>query len=184
MNTLLANAEDLLLDRINQICSRCGLNNIMAQLYTILYLSDKPLSLNDMVERLKISKGSASINMRALERYGVVKQVWVKGSRKDYYEAESDIYKVVISRIRSMVNSRFSEIDEMIKASYEALNYINATNEDDEAAVKVFKAKMERLDAVYRKAKSFFELFEAALSHSEATPGDLEELKSAIPSKA
>src|SRR3989338_5938972 len=114
MNENLTNAQDVFLNEINQICSKFGLNNIMAQLYAILYLSDKPLSLDDMVDRLRISKGSASINIRALERYGAVRRVWIKGSRRDYYEAEADIVKVVVGRIRSMVNGRLTELEHMI----------------------------------------------------------------------
>lgn len=168
MNENLTKAQDVFLGEINQICSKFGLNNIMAQLYAILYLSDKPLSLDDMVDRLRISKGSASINIRALERYGAVRRVWVKGSRKDYYEAESDIYKVVIDRIRSMVNSRLSEVDSMVKASYDALDSINPTVENEKASVAAFRAKMEKLDTLYKQVKSMVDLFEGALSSSEA----------------
>jgi len=84
MNEDLVKAQDVFLQKINKICRDFGLNNIMAQLYAILYFSKEPLSLNDMLERLKISKGSVSINIRALERYGAVRRIWVKGSRKDY----------------------------------------------------------------------------------------------------
>src|SRR3989338_5100918 len=105
MNDKLLKAQDLFLDKINNICNKFGLNNIMAQLYVMLYFNNNPLSLDDMVERLKISKGSASVNIRALERYGAVRQVWVKGSRKDYYEAEPDISKIIFDRTKSMVKN-------------------------------------------------------------------------------
>ena len=65
------------------------------QLYAILFLSDNPLCLDDMAERLKISKGNASVNIRELEKLGVVRKVWVKGSRRDFYEAELDLEKLI-----------------------------------------------------------------------------------------
>ena len=99
MNEKMEKAQDMLLEKVNKFCREFGLNNIMAQLYAILYFSKKPLSLDDMVERLKISKGSASVNIRILERDGIVRRIWVKGSRKDYYEAEIDISKVILERI-------------------------------------------------------------------------------------
>ena len=66
MNENLIKVQDIFLNRINHICKKLGLNNVMAQLYAILYLNNEPLSLDDMVERLKISKGSASVNITAL----------------------------------------------------------------------------------------------------------------------
>lgn len=158
MNALLDNAEDVFLDRINRICNKFGLNNIMAQLYAILYFSDTPLSLDDMVDRLKISKGSVSLNIRALERYGAVRQVWVKGSRKDFYEAETDIAKVITDRIRSMARSRLSEVDDMIRAAYDLLGSPNA-RETGGAKTKVFKERLDRLKELHSKAQNLFDVF-------------------------
>jgi DNA-binding transcriptional regulator GbsR (MarR family) len=158
MTQNLTKAQDIFLDRVNSICNKFGLNNIMAQLYAILYLSGKPMSLDDMVEQLKISKGSASINIRALERYGAVKRVFVKGSRKDYYEAESDIAKVVIERIRSMVQGRLSEVDDMINSSDNALDSISPQNEEEAEAIKVFKDRLDKLRDLYTKASSLYSL--------------------------
>lgn len=164
MNDKLTKAQDVFLYKINQICNKFGLNNIMAQLYAVLYLSARPMSLDDMVERLKISKGSASINIRALERYGVVKRAWIKGSRKDYYEAESDIGKVVTDRIKSMAQGRLSEISDMIASSSEALDSITPQGAHEEEAVRIFRERVEKVKALYEKAQSLFEMFDAAAS--------------------
>ena len=163
MTEALIHAQDVFLDKINQMCGKFGLNNIMAQLYAILYLSGKPLSLNDMVERLKISKGSASINIRALERYGVVRKVWVKGSRRDYYEAEEDISKVMMNRIKSMAHGRLAEVEEMLRSSYEAVNSIEATDKEEKERVKVFKQKLAEIQNIHKKAQSLFNLFNSGL---------------------
>ena len=145
MNNRLTEAEDVFLGKVNQICNKFGLNNIMAQLYAILYLSNNPMSLNDMVERLKISKGSVSINIRALERYGAVRKVWVKGSRRDYYTAETDISKVIMDRIKTMAQRRLSEVDDMVTSSYHALNSISSSSKEEKEAIKQFKEKLHKL---------------------------------------
>ena len=77
MNEELLKAQDIILAKVDYICSKVGLNNVMAELYFILYFSHKPLSLDEMAERLNISKGSVSVNIRALERYGAVKRMWI-----------------------------------------------------------------------------------------------------------
>ena len=159
MSDSLIKSQDIILNKTNHICKKLGLNNIMAQLYAILYFSDHALSLNDMVERLKISKGSASVNIRALERYGAVRRVWVKGSRKDYYEAETDIANIVMERIRAMVTGRLSEIDNMITSSHEVLDSTKPQNSEEEESIKVFKERLERLGKLYGQARSILELF-------------------------
>jgi len=153
-------AQDIFLDKINQICSKFGLNNVMAQLYAWLYLTNKALSLDEMAERLKISKGSVSVNIRALERYGAVRRVWVKGSRRDYYEAESDIYKVIRERINALVQARLVEVEAMINSSNKALNSANskANSREDNEAIKYFEQKLAELKNLRDKAQSLFNL--------------------------
>ena len=163
MNENLTKAQDIFLDKINQICGKFGLNNMMAQLYAILYLSDKTLSLDDMVERLKISKGSASTNIRALERYGAVRKVWIKGSRKDYYEAEVDIAKVIMGRIKAMSQNRLSEVDEMISSSCRILNSVNSSNEDEKKEIEVFKQRLEKLRNLHNKGQFLFNSFNSGI---------------------
>jgi DNA-binding transcriptional regulator GbsR (MarR family) len=163
MSEGLQKAQDIFLERINQICREYGLNNIMAQLYAVLYLSNKSLSLNEMAERLKISKGSVSINIRALERYGVVRRVWVKGSRKDYYEAETDISRVILDRIKSMASRRLSEIQNMINAVDHSLNSVNPKNIQEKESAEIFKQRIAELKKLYQKAQSLFNLFNSGI---------------------
>jgi DNA-binding transcriptional regulator GbsR (MarR family) len=163
MNKDLVKAQDILLDRINQVCKKFGLNNIMAQLYAILYLNNEVLSLDDMVERIKISKGSASVNIRALENYGAVKKVWIKGSRKDYYQADTDIVRVIMDRVKLIGKLRLSEIDEMIKSSSKVLNTASPSDKDEDAAIRVFKQRLEKLKAFHRQAQSLFDLINSGL---------------------
>jgi len=163
MNEDLVKAQDVFLQKINKICRDFGLNNIMAQLYAILYFSKGPLSLNDMLERLKISKGSVSINIRALERYGAVRRIWVKGSRKDYYESEADISKVIMDRVKSMVSRRLSEVNEMMDASYRTLDSINSSNKDDKESVRIFKERLDNLKSLQNKAQSLFNMLNSGI---------------------
>src|SRR3989338_7976791 len=163
MTAKLEKAQDIFLDKVNQICNKFGLNNIMAQLYAVLYLSNKPLSLSDMVERLKISKGSVSVNIRALERYRGVRQIWVKGSRRDFYEAETDISKVMMDIIRSMAASRLAEFDDIVSSSSKVLDSISLSSKEDDESVKVFKERLARLNGLRAKARDLFDLFNSGL---------------------
>lgn len=89
--------HDSMLDGLSQLADYFGFSKVMGQLYGTLLLSPKPLSLDDMMDRLGISKASVSMNMRTLEHMGMVRQVWVRGGsgRRKYYEAESDFWQII-----------------------------------------------------------------------------------------
>lgn len=89
--------QDNMLDGLGQLASYFGLSKVMGQLYGAMLLSDKPLCLDDLVERLDISKANVSMNMRTIENMGMVRQVWVRGSngRRKYYEAETDFWQII-----------------------------------------------------------------------------------------
>ena len=95
MNKNLIEARDNIIESAGRTTQGFGLGRIIGQLYALLFFSKEPLSLDDMAQELKVSKGSVSTNIRELEKWGAVKQVWVKGSRKDYYEAEDDFLKIM-----------------------------------------------------------------------------------------
>ncbi|MFH1352628.1 MAG: MarR family transcriptional regulator [bacterium] len=94
--------------------SRFSLSPIAGEVYALLYLSAAPVSLNDMVRELKISKGSASMNIRALETWGAVRKVWVNSDRKDYYEADPDILNIALKRFKEGISKRMNEISPKI----------------------------------------------------------------------
>lgn len=166
MSEKLIEAQDMILGRVNQVCRKLGLNNIMAQLYVILYFNDKPMSLNDMLDRLKISKGSVSVNIRALERYGAVRKVWVKNTRKDFYEAEMDIIKVIMERVKSMTRDRISEVRDTIDASYSAANSIDYSSKEEQQAVDIFKKKLDAIKKLQGKAQSIYGLLNSGILNS------------------
>jgi len=126
--------ESVELDRIcdefteiaGQLSARLGLNRTVGQLYALLFLSNEPLCLDYMTERLKISKGSASTNIRELEKWGAVRKVWVKGSRKDFYEANSDTLRIVISRFKMGIQQRLNDMLEGINRFEKAIAEIEA----------------------------------------------------------
>jgi len=88
--------HDSMLDGLGQLADYFGFNKVMGQLYGSLLLSAEPLSLDDMMGRLGISKASVSTNMRSLEHMGMVRQVWVRGGsgRRKYYQAETDFWQI------------------------------------------------------------------------------------------
>lgn len=97
------------METIGRITAFWGFSKIMGQLYGLLYLSPKPLTLDEMAESLFISKGNVSINIRALERWNMVRQVWIKGDRKDFYEAGTDFWKIIRGVLKEREKKEFDQ---------------------------------------------------------------------------
>ena len=74
--------------------SAWGINRTMAQIHALLMVSPVPLSTDQVMEELKISRGNAHSNLRELIGWGLIKSVIRKGERKEFFEAEKDVWKM------------------------------------------------------------------------------------------
>jgi DNA-binding transcriptional regulator GbsR (MarR family) len=84
------------------IGSAWGINRSMAQLHARLLVAVDPMTTDELMEELGISRGNANTNLRDLIDWGLIRQVVVRGERKQYYEAEKDVWKIfcIIARER------------------------------------------------------------------------------------
>ena len=110
----------------------------------MLFLSEKPLCLDDMVERLKISKGNASLNIRKLESLGVAKRVWVKGDRKDFYQAELDLEKIIKGGLIDIARSKMKIALDTVTETEDLIKKAKANlNEEEKRRKKLYLKRLE-----------------------------------------
>ncbi|HET6149404.1 MAG TPA: ArsR family transcriptional regulator [Polyangia bacterium] len=95
VNSELARARDLGIDTCGRIAEFWGFTRTMGRAFGLLYLSREPLPQTEIQKRLGISAGSASMTLAALGRWGVVHRIWVRGQRREHYEAETDFWKMI-----------------------------------------------------------------------------------------
>jgi DNA-binding transcriptional regulator GbsR (MarR family) len=84
-------------------------NRSLGQIYGLLYSSDKPQSLEGIARALSISKGNVSVNVRTLESWGAARRVTVNGTRRDYYEAETDLKALALRRLEEGLARRIEK---------------------------------------------------------------------------
>lgn len=89
-----------------------GINRTMAQVHALLLVSATPLTQDDVMQQLNISRGNVNMNIRELIDWGLVERVTMPGARKEFFVAEKDIWKVatIIARERKK-----RELDPMMK---------------------------------------------------------------------
>lgn len=76
--------------------SQWGINKTMAQIHALLMVSNEPLSMEDIMEELQISRGNASMNIRALIDWGIVYKEFKHGERREFFTAEKDLDELAI----------------------------------------------------------------------------------------
>lgn len=76
--------------------SQWGINKTMAQIHALLMVSSEPLSMEEVMEELLISRGNASMNLRALMDWGIVYKEYKSGERKEFFTAEKDLDELAV----------------------------------------------------------------------------------------
>ncbi len=87
-------------DAIGALIEHWGFKRNMGRVWAVLYLEQVPLSAADLGERLSLSSGAMSMLLAELGQWGVVKKAWMPGERREYYEAETSIWKMVSRVLR------------------------------------------------------------------------------------
>lgn len=89
-----------------------GINRTMAQIHALLMVSAGPLTQDDVMEQLNVSRGNVNMNIRDLISWGLVDRITLPGERKEYFTAEKDIWKVATQIIKER---KKRELDPMLK---------------------------------------------------------------------
>src|SRR5512142_81696 len=155
----LARADLAAADAVGAIMELWGFRRQLGRIWAVLFLSDRPLAAPDLCERLRISTGLLSMSLAELRRWGVVRSVEIRGDRKEHFEAETNVWKLV-SRV---LREREKRAVESALATFEGvLEDLRAAVEDVDPAVKRaarFKAKrLELLASLSRAALNVLRL--------------------------
>ncbi|CAN5431505.1 hypothetical protein BH11ARM1_BH11ARM1_05270 [soil metagenome] len=145
--------------------SSWGINRTMAQIHALLFVTGHALEVNDIMDRLQISRGNASMNLRELMDWGVVRRFRQPGDRKDTYLSETDPFQMFI---RIVKERKRREIDPTTDAIREVLAKLpESENSDDVVDLR------RRLNALME----IFDLIDVVYKQVFSTELTLDELK-------
>jgi len=135
----LEEAREEFLAQWGALGSAWGVNRTMSRIHALLMISRESLTTDEIMEDLEISRGNAHANIKELVSWGLVRPVLRKGVRKDYYEAEKDVWKVVrlISRQR-----RRKELEPAVEVLGDCLDRTRGLRD---AESKAFREQLKEL---------------------------------------
>ena len=130
--------------------SQWGINKTMAQIHALLMISPDPLSMEDIMEELHISRGNTSMNLRSLMDWGIVFKEYKPGERKEFFSAEGNIDELA----RKIAKERSKR---EIKPTLRVLQDISAIDGEESTKAAHFKAKTEELYDFVSRADNMLE---------------------------
>ena len=115
--------------------SSWGINRTMAQIHALLLISPHSLSAEEIMEELKISRGNANMNIRALIDWGLAHKELKAGERKEYFVAEKDMWTIV----KNIISERKKRELEPMTKLLDELSSIEGDDDQTEEFKKVIK---------------------------------------------
>lgn len=149
-------------DAIGELMEFWGFKRNMGRMWTLLYLEREPLSAAQLSERLSLSSGAVSMLLAELSNWGAVKKAWVPGERRDYYEPETSIWKMVSRVFRERELRKITSAIEVFAQATTALSaYLDATGDGDRPRVEL---ALDRIRGLMSLAKIGERLLTAILA--------------------
>ncbi|MFT4523312.1 MAG: DNA-binding transcriptional regulator GbsR (MarR family) [Bacteroidia bacterium] len=133
-----------------QLGASWGINRTMAQIQAVLLLSVKPMSTDDVMEKLQISRGNANMNLRDLLAWGLTYKSFIPGDRKEYYYAEKSMW-VIAKKVSRERKKR--ELEPLV----EMLNEVK-TIEGNSEEVKEFKKVVASTEKIAKQAENMLDM--------------------------
>jgi HTH-type transcriptional regulator, glycine betaine synthesis regulator len=116
--------ETAVIDLFLNAAMSVGLPKSLGQIYGLLFCRDKPLAMDEIMELLSVSKGSASQGLRSLRHLGAVKSQFLHGQRKEHFVAEIRLRKLVSGFLKEQAEphlekgkARLSHLQELVDAT-------------------------------------------------------------------
>ncbi len=88
-------AELLIADAVGEVIEHWGFRKALGRVWTVLYLAAEALPASELTDRLSMSTGAVSMSLNELQEWAVVRKVWRPGERREFFEAETDLWKMI-----------------------------------------------------------------------------------------
>jgi len=150
MSEELTKAYHSFIQGISRISNFWGFPKAMGAIYGAIYLSPAPVTLDDLVDQVGVSKGAVSTNVRQLERLGMIHKHLVIGDRKDYYSAEIDFWKIVKGILREREKSEFDNALRSVSESLEMVNTAHDLSPQDAEAALFYQQRMQNMQSFFK----------------------------------
>lgn len=174
----LSRADLTVADAVGALMELWGFRRQLGRVWAVLFLSERPLAAPDLCERLRISTGLLSMSLAELRRWGVVRPVEVPGDRKEHFEAETNVWRLVARVLREREKRA---VEEALAAFERAQADVRAALADVDPAVKAAaRFKVKRLQVLADLSRAALNVLKLLVDSARADIGPLKALSEAL----
>ncbi len=152
---------------IGEKAEKFGFSRIAGQLEGLLLFSNRPMSLDEMADRLEVSKGSVSTNIRFLERFKVVRKVYNRGDRKNLYEIRGSISEIETEVLSTIAKDEIERMKRIMEKSKVDLNAVKGKSAEEKEEIAFIKRRFSEMEEYLESAEYILNLL---LKQGEITP--------------
>lgn len=157
--TLSKSCQEMVLagGRLSQLL---GFPKSIGQIYGLLMLAEKPMSAEDIGTALSVSKATISNSIRQLSNWGVIRQAWIQGDRKDHYEVIEDFRAVIRAGMEDVLKPRIQSSGQRIERIESFLEQEKESGEISSEQYKFRKRRMKSMTKYHQTVSKVLPMIE------------------------
>jgi HTH-type transcriptional regulator, glycine betaine synthesis regulator len=161
-------------DAVGALMDLWGFRRQLGRVWAILFLSDRPLAAPELCARLEISTGLLSMSLAELRRWGVVRAVQVPGDRKEHFEPETNVWRLVARVLREREKRA---VEGALAAFERALHQARGAVSDADPAVRAAaRFKVRRLETLVELSRAALNVLRVLVDSARADAGPIKML--------
>jgi DNA-binding transcriptional regulator GbsR (MarR family) len=174
----LQRADLAVADAVGALMELWGFRRQLGRVWAVLFLSEVPLAAPELCARLEISTGLLSMTLAELRRWGVVRTVDVPGDRKEHYEPETNVWRLVARVLREREQRA---VEGALAAFERALHEVRVALADPDPEVKAaarFKAR--RVEVLVDLSRAALNVLRVLVESARADAGPIKTLSEMV----
>jgi HTH-type transcriptional regulator, glycine betaine synthesis regulator len=174
----LQRAELAAADAVGALMELWGFRRQLGRVWAVLFLSDRPLAAPDLCDRLRISTGLLSMSLAELRHWGVVRSVAMPGDRKEHFEAETNVWRLVARVLRERERRA---VEHALAAFERAIEELRAAAADVDPAVKAAaRFKVRRLEQLADLSRAALHVLRILIDSARVDAGPIKAISEAL----
>ena len=155
----LRTAQDLFIRRWGEMGQTWGINRTMAEIHALCYIVGLPQCTDDVMERLHISRGNASMSLRALCDWGIIRRLHKRGERREYFESLSDVWEMFSIIAAERKRREMDPVLETIKQCQVMLSEQSIGKAARQEAVQITRQRLAGMEEFMSVTNKIFQQF-------------------------
>jgi len=143
--TPLEASKALFIRRWGEMGGYWGISRTMAEIHALLFASNQPNCTDDVMSKLQISRGNASMNLRALVDWGLIQRVHLRGDRKEYFVCQTNVWQMFGTIIRQRRRREVEPIIDAIERCRDMVSQGASANSDNAEDAKAYLRRLEEM---------------------------------------